>query len=410
MKIHQTTTQRWLRIASAAALTVVLSFQAVFPMTAAAAAIPIAHRELVLQAGATDGGSKPGGTVTHQFNFDLTDTTDSLGSIKFQYCTTAAAVPSGIDCDAPAGLSTQNANLSSQTGDVTAFSGIAQGSQDDAADGAYNTIVISRGAAATITDANSDGKISANFGFTQVVNPSTTNKTFFVRITTYTSLDASGTPLESGTVAASTATPIELSGTMPESLVFCTGATISLTAGVPDCSTATSGVIGFDRLFSPTDTALATSQMAASTNAGSGYSITVNGPTLTSGSNSIVAMNTTDVSKLGVSQFGMNVVNNTGDTNGDGVVDASDDPTDPVVGADIAPVSNGTNYNAEAATGYNTDSQYTFPSGGTAVVADSTNTGTDSQIYTASYIVNVPGSQPAGGYSTTLTYICTATF
>jgi hypothetical protein len=34
----------------------------------------------------------------------------------------------------------------------------------------------------------------------------------------------------------------------------------------------------------------------------------------------------------------------------------------------------------------------------------------DAQIYTVSYIANVPGSQPAGTYVSTLTYICTPTY
>jgi len=35
---------------------------------------------------------------------------------------------------------------------------------------------------------------------------------------------------------------------------------------------------------------------------------------------------------------------------------------------------------------------------------------TNSQEYTNSYVVNVDGSQPAGVYTATLTYICTAMF
>jgi hypothetical protein len=34
----------------------------------------------------------------------------------------------------------------------------------------------------------------------------------------------------------------------------------------------------------------------------------------------------------------------------------------------------------------------------------------DSQNYTVSYIVNIPASQASGLYTTTLTYVCTATF
>jgi hypothetical protein len=225
------------------------------------------------------------------------------------------------------------------------------------------------------------------------------NSTFFVRISTYATIDATGGSTDAGAVTASTADPIILSGTMPESLVFCTGATVTTTLGVPDCSTATSGAISFNQLFSPTDTASASSQMAASTNAGSGYAITVNGPTLTSGANTVTAMASATTGVRGISQFGINLKLNTTAT------------TTVAVGGEVAPVSNGTNYKAQAETGYNTVDTFRFVPGD--VVADSGNGGlgaTDAQIYTASYIVNVPGSQAAGTYTTTLTYICTPTF
>ena len=188
---------------------------------------------------------------------------------------------------------------------------------------------------------------------------------------------------------------------MPESLVFCTGETVGVTASVPDCGTATSGIIHFDQLFSPTDTATSTSQMAASTNAGAGYAITVNGPTLTSGANTITGLGTTATSTHGVSQFGLNLKANT--------VLTSTVPK----GAEVNPAANGTNYRGQAvpASGYDTVDSFRFVSG--EVVANSANGsagGTDAQIYTVTYIANVPGSLPAGNYSTTLTYICTPTY
>jgi hypothetical protein len=186
---------------------------------------------------------------------------------------------------------------------------------------------------------------------------------------------------------------------MPESLVFCTGATVTTTASVPDCATATSGNISFNQLFSPTDTATATSQMAASTNAGFGYNITVAGPTLTSGANTVTAMSAAAAGVRGLSQFGLNLKANTTTT------------STPAVGTEVAAASNGTNYKGQAAAGYNTADTFKFVSGDS--VANSSfggAGGSDAQIFTASYMVNVPGSQPAGTYTTTLTYICTPTF
>jgi hypothetical protein len=223
------------------------------------------------------------------------------------------------------------------------------------------------------------------------------NCAFFVRISTYTTAVPSGSPVDSGNVSASVAQPITLSGTMPESLVFCTGGTISETSGVPDCTTTTSGSVTFNQLFSPTSTATASSQMAASTNAGSGYAITVNGPTLTSGSNTITAMSAAAASTISTGQFGMNLMAN----------------TTPSVGSTITPATNGTSYKGEPtpSSGYDVANFFKFVSGNE--IADSDNGGaggTDAQIYTVSYIVNVPGNQSAGTYTTTLTYICTPTF
>ena len=233
-----------------------------------------------------------------------------------------------------------------------------------------------------------------------VTNPTAINTSFFVRISTYTSLDGSGSPIDTGTVTASTARAIELTGTMPESLIFCTGATIAVNGGgVPDCSTATTGAVEFNQLFSPTDTATATSQMAASTNATNGYSITVDGTTLTSGSNTIPAMAATAAPVRGTSQFGMNLKANT-----TGVSTVA-------VGTEVAPASNGTDLRGQASTDYRTVDQFKFVTGNSVAASDFNTPGpTNAQIFTVSYIVNVAGSQIAGSYTTTLTYICTPTF
>ena len=364
-----------LRVLTATVLVSALIAQTLLPNAASAA--QIVNRSLTLQAGATDGGSKPGGVVKHYFQFQLPGGS-SVGSIKFEYCTIAAGA-----CTVPTGLVTTSATLGAETG-VTGFSMV------NTTNGAP---YLTRSAAAVGANTN------VTYRLDTITNPTTTNQTFFVRISTYASTDTTGASTDAGTVTASTATQIILDGTMPESLVFCTGAQVLTTAGVPDCATATSGVISFNQLFSPTDTATANSQMAASTNAGFGYIITVNGPTLTSGSNTITAMGTTGLGIRGTSQFGLNLRANTTLT------------STIAVGTDVAPGANGTNYKGEPAVDYSTVDQFKFLSGET--VAASTNGGaggTDAQIFTVSYIANVPGSQPAGTYTTTLTYICTPTY
>jgi hypothetical protein len=82
----------------------------------------------------------------------------------------------------------------------------------------------------------------------------------------------------------------------------------------------------------------------------------------------------------------------------------------------VAPAANGTNYKGQPSaspTHFDTVNNYAFTASSNNVVADSANGGagpTDAQIFTISYIVNVPGHQAAATYTSTLTYICTPTF
>jgi hypothetical protein len=110
-------------------------------------------------------------------------------------------------------------------------------------------------------------------------------------------------------------------------------------------------------------------------------------------------MTVPDTSILGIGQFGLDLVANT---------TAS---STPAVGANITPADNGTNYRGQPIGNYNTPDTFEFNTGNSvANSADGGASGSDAQIYTVSYVVNVPGSQPAGTYTTTLTYICTPTF
>jgi hypothetical protein len=349
------------------------------------AAVQITNRALTLQDGTTDGGSKPGGVVKHQFTFTI-PSTNNVGSIKFLYCDTASGPPTNLtQCTTPTGLVTTSATLTNQL-NATGFSMVNT---------TNGSPYIARASATSIASGT-----AVTYQLSNVTNPTATNQTFYVRISTYASLDTTGSPIDTGVVAGSTATQIVLTGIMPESLIFCTGALILTNGGgIPDCSTATSGAISFDRLFSPADTATTTSQMAASTNALSGYSITVDGTTLTSGSNTIPNITTATTGVRGTRQFGMNLVANTTTT------------STPAVGINVAPAPNGTTLKGQPATGYGTADNFQYNSGDSVAKSDNGGAGpTDAQIYTASYIVNVSGGTPAGTYTTTLTYICTATF
>ena len=347
-----------------------------------------AHAAQLTSRSLTLGSSAPSATTSHLFAFSVA-TTGNVGSIIFDYCTTASG-----SCTAPAGLDVDSVTLSNQTG-ATGFA--VDGTATDT-----NTIVIDR------SPASISSGTAVTYTFASAINPNNTtcyggtppasnNCTFYARITTTDAVDGGGSTVDTGVVAASTATQIVLTGTMPESLVFCTGGSVSTTSGVPDCSTATSGSVSFNQLFSPTSTAFTTSQMAASTNAGFGYVITVNGATLTSGSNTIPAITTSGglASTLNTGQFGLNLKDN----------------TTPNVGVEVAPTDNGTNYKGRSIGDYDTADAFKFVTGESVAASDSSGAGpTDSQIFTVAYIVNVSGSQAAGTYTSTLTYICTPTF
>ena len=226
--------------------------------------------------------------------------------------------------------------------------------------------------------------------FSTVTNPNTTNATFYVRINTFTG-NTFTTGLDAGVVAASTSQQISLTGTMDESLVFCTGTSIT----GQNCGTVSGSSVGFGT-FSTTSAKTGTSVMAASTNGSSGYAITVNGTTLTcgscGGSPTVAAMGaqstngSATISSTGSAQFGMNLRAN----------------STPSVGSDKSGSGSGA-----YGTNYGTVDNFRFFTGDTvASAAGSSN----ANAYTASYVVNVPGSQQAGTYTTTLTYICTAIF
>jgi hypothetical protein len=163
-----------------------------------ASAAQITSRSLTLQAGVSDGGSKPGGVVNHLFNFTVPSVGNTnIGSIQFLYCTTASGI-----CALPTGLVTTAATMGTQSG-ATGFT-IVNGTNGSP----YITRVAASVSAGT----------ALSYQLAGVTNPTTTNQTFFVRISTFTSINVTGGATDTGTVTASTATQIVLTGTMPESL------------------------------------------------------------------------------------------------------------------------------------------------------------------------------------------------
>jgi len=320
-------------------------------------AAQITSRKLTLSS------SAGGGTgVTYTFNFTVPSST-VLQSLQAQICTTASGA-----CSTPSGFVNSSSTLPSQPTNLGDASGWT----------------VSTGTAGSLRLSKS-GNVAAPTGsqtvvFGNVTNPTAQNTTFYARITTYSDA-AWTTAVDTGTVAASTAQQITLSGTMDESLVFCTGTSITGT----NCGTVAGSSVSFGT-FSSTAASTGTSVMAASTNGATGYAITVNGTTLTSGGNTISALATQTASSTGTEQFGLNLRDN----------------ATPNVGADPSG-SGGGSYSAN----YGTADQFRFVTGDTVA---SSGGATNANAFTVSYLVNVGGATEAGTYTATMTYIATATF
>ena len=346
--------------------------------TALAAELPTASAPSIT------GHADSTGLADHHFTITVPSFA-TMNSIGVEYCTTATGT-----CTAPT-------DLTIATGD-----GASLGTTVDLSG---TPTYASTAANAGYVDATLDNS-TVEFTIDDAYNPSDENTTFYVRITAYTSIDATTGATDTGTVAASTTRTIIVTGVMPEYLLFCTGSTVNAA-----CDTIGTGAISFDQEFNPTDTAVTTSQMAASTNAASGYAIVVAGTTLTSGSNTVAQQGGTSVDAItgqGTSTWGINLMLNDG-TGATHVVASS---------ADVTPASDGATSDlwADPTAQYKIEGAYALDLTTPDTIAESdfgdpgNSHATFAQVYTVSYFANVSAIQPAGTYTATLNYVCTPTF
>lgn len=304
----------------------------------------------------------PSALTNEDFQLTIPSIT-SIGSIQFEYCSNSPNV--SLACTAPTGLNVAGASLSSQSGN-TGFS------FDNGASNA-NTIVITRTAVPTNGNAST-------YNFSNITNPSAVNSTTFIRITTYNSIDATGAYVDHGSVAFSTSQTLQIGAYVPPFLNLCVGITVSVNCSQIDGNGINLGLLSYAK------TGTATSQFSASTNSATGYDMFVIGTTMTSGNNIIPQLTSKSGVTIGNSEFGINLRQN----------------SNPNVGFD--PNGNGT---AAPTTGYDTPNQFQFNNGD--LIADSP-LPTDFNQMTVSYVVDVGTDQPAGIYSTTMTYMATAQF
>jgi hypothetical protein len=298
----------------------------------------------------TIGSSVASANTSYAFTFTVPSAT-IIKSASFTACTTASGA-----CTTPSGFSVSSSTLGSQP------TGFGSGTGWTASTATAGSLRILNASNASVPSG------SQSVTFSTVTNQSAANSTFFVRMTTYSDA-AWATPIDTGTVAASTAGQITVTASIDESVTF------TLAAATVPLGTLTTSATG-----------TGTSSMTASTNAASGYSVTVSGTTLTSGPNTIAALASPTASALNTAQFGLNLTAN----------------TTPSVGTIASGSGTGV-----AATGYGTANQFKFVSGDTVASAS---VPTNSNTFITSYIANVNGAAAAGSYSTQLTYIATANY
>ena len=287
----------------------------------------------------------------------------TVGSIRLQLCVNDPFV--GTPCTAPAGLDFTAATLLNQSG-MTGFS-ISPLTTS-------NQLILTRVPGATIAGVSS-------YELQGVHNASNAG-TVFGRLETFATTDASGAHLDgSGLAVDYTADLVSVSTYVPPYLLFCAGNTIQ----PYDCSTAQGNFVDFGEL-SALKTSTGHTQLLAATNADYGYTIRVLGTTLTSGINVIPALQTADIARTGVSQFGLNLTAN----------------STPPTGANVQGDGSAT-----IASPYATPNYYQFVSGD---ILASSPTADSYRLYTVTYIANISKSQPAGIYVSTLQYIALASF
>lgn len=295
----------------------------------------------------------------HVFNYNIPNSL-LVGSTVFEYCSNDPFLLT--PCTPPAGLDVSGANLDSESGDI--------GYSVHAASTA-NRLVLTRIPTVSIIG-------PTQYVLSNMINPSTIGTTY-VRISLHASTDGTGGYGDGSAVVFSTASQLNTQAYVPPYLTFCVGVSVA-----PDCSSASGSSIDFGEL-SKVSANTATSQFAGATNDVTGFFTNITANTMTSGSQTITAMTSQSASAPGTSQFGLNMRAN----------------TNPAVG------QNPTGAGSSVLTlDYDTPNQFILKSG----VVTNSSLSTEFNVFTVSYLVNVPANQTPGIYNTTLTFVATASF
>lgn len=317
------------------------------------------HAAPLQQKSVTLGTVRASAVTDHKFKFDLA-TSGAIGSMAFEYCESPLF---DITCVAPSGIDASGAVITSQSGQI----GFNIHSNT-----VSNRIVITR------PPALASGTVTYDFG--NIINPDTPNHTTYVRISTYSNIDATGTYVDNGVTAFSIVPSLGVNVFVPPYLTFCAGVTVSL-----NCQSSSGLNRDLGTLLS-TATSYTTTQFAGATNDNTGYSVSVLGTTMTSGNDQISRLSSPGLSSAGTQQYGINLRHNLRPNTGH-------DREGP---GSLSPASS-----------YGAANVFKFNSGD---IISSANTATDFNRMTVSYIINISPDQPTGIYSTTMTYVAVASF
>jgi hypothetical protein len=349
-------------------LTLILTVFAPFPANAG----QLSARKAVLS------DSAGGATSVAIDHFFTNNTTNTIKAVRFQFCTSPLY---NTTCTLPTGLvrgTTITTQLNNGGAMTNAFTAATSGTTD---------VLLTNATGNTFTATQ-----VVNIKLSGFTNPTAVNSEFYIRIITCdtTTCTMGGADnKDNGGIAVSTSQIMSVTANVQEDITFCVGVTI---AG--NCGTATgTSVTLAPNPMGATTVSKGTAQIAASTNATSGYVITYNATTFTDTTADTIAAAATGGVALnagGTEQFGFNLIANSGGN----------------FGTTGAAPSGGT---GTATAPYATNNSIAYNTAGAIQIASAAGA-TAQTTYTVSYGANVSNTTKPGVYTATQTFIATGTY
>lgn len=365
---------------------------------ALAVASVLDHRSITMSSSAASANN-----TQYIVAFNYGTVAQTVGGIVIDFCSEDPI--SGDSCSIPTGFN-DNINTGSAYGAalLTAQSGTT-GWSIDTANSSNKTIVLTRTAGASSSPQSLTFGNSTSSG---ILNPSTTNASFYARIFTfptaagaqgYTSSNPNnaGTFTDFGGIALSTANQLNITAKIEEQLTLCLYTGVNCGAGGTSIVLGdTNGILNTSHSYSNIN-----AKMDASTNAGNGMVIFGQGVTLTSAQNFTIAAigSSAQASSIGTEQFGFCVV-----ATGGSITAAA-----PYNDGSCGSVTNGADNTGAAKFAFDVSSSPNMTSIGGMQVASSSGPSLNTQLKLA-YVANIAPTTRSGVYTTTQTFIGVGTF